>query len=123
VRELLSAYDTDEAGNFTAMPGKTITYNATGKLDTVTTGTSTESHIYDASGKLLLRVSSVEGAALVLGDTVVTKKATGTTTYGVRTYAGAKDIPVAERKANTGAVVRWSRGCSRMSTAPSTPRR
>jgi RHS repeat-associated protein len=104
------AYDTDEAGNVTAMPGKTITYNANGKVDTITTGTNTESHIYDASGKLLLRVSSVEGAALFLGDTVLTKKATGTTTYGVRTYAGAKDIPVAERKANTGAtgsVVTW----------------
>lgn len=104
------AYDIDEAGNFTGMPGKTLTYNETGKLDTVTMGTDTQTQIYDASGNLLLRVSSTEGAALFLGDTVLTKKPTGATVYGVRTYAGAKDIPVAERKANTGAagsVVTW----------------
>lgn len=104
------AYDTDDAGYFTAMPGKTLTYNENGKLDTITTGTNTQTQIYDATGNLLLRVSTVEGAALFLGDTVLTKKATGTTTYGVRTYSGAKDIPVAERKANTGAtgsVVTW----------------
>lgn len=104
------AYDTDDAGNLTAMPGKSITYNASGKLDVVTAGTSTESHIYDASGRLLLRVNSVEGATLFLGDTVLTRKTTGSTIYGVRTYAGAMDIPVAERAANTGvtgSVVTW----------------
>ncbi|WP_164743465.1 RHS repeat domain-containing protein [Microbacterium sulfonylureivorans] len=104
------AYDTDEAGNFTEMPGKTLTYNETGKLETVTMGTETQTQIYDASGNLLLRVSSSEGAALFLGDTVLTKKATGATVYGVRTYAGVKDVPVAERKANTdvtGSVVTW----------------
>lgn len=103
-------YDTDAAGNFTALPGKTLTYNENGKLDTVTTGPNTQTQIYDASGTLLLRVSSVEGAALFLGDTVLTKKTTGTTTFGVRTYYGAQGIPVAERKANTaaaGSVVTW----------------
>lgn len=104
------AYDTDAAGNFTAMPGKTLSYNENGKVDTVTSGVDTQTHVYDASGNLLLRVSSVEGAALFLGDTVLTKKPAGGPVYGVRTYAGAKDIPVAERKANTGAtgsVVTW----------------
>lgn len=104
------AYGTDAAGNFTVMTDKTLTYNESGKLDSVTTGTNTESHIYDATGNLLLRVSSVEGATLFLGDTILTKKPTGSTVYSVRTYTGAKDIPVAERKANTGAtgsVVIW----------------
>lgn len=103
-------YDTDDAGNLTALPAKTLTYNEHGKLANITTGSNTESHTYDASGNLLLRVSSVDGATLFLGDTVLTKKTTGTTVYGVRTYAGAKDIPVAERKANTsnaGSVVTW----------------
>jgi RHS repeat-associated protein len=104
------SYGTDAAGNVTAAPGQTLTYNELGKLSGVDTGSETQASIYDADGKLLLRVSSLEGATLFLGDTVVTKKSSASPTSAVRTYRGAEGIPVAERTGTTGATgteVRW----------------
>ncbi|MDQ1111250.1 RHS repeat-associated protein [Microbacterium testaceum] len=96
----------------TSRPGQTVTFNEFGKVSTVTVAASsvTQSNVYDASGNLLLRNSSAEGVALFLGDTVLTQAPNGGAIRGVRTYAAANGIPVAERSATAGVagtVVTW----------------
>lgn len=98
------AYEYDAAGNMIARPGQTVAYNEMGKVATVAMGAETQSNVYDAAGMLLLRVSSIEGATLFLGDTVLTQPAGSSVTAGTRTYAGAQGIPVAQRTAKTGTV-------------------
>ncbi|MCC2030820.1 hypothetical protein KEC57_01330 [Microbacterium sp. BWT-G7] len=95
-------YGYDSAGNMTSRPGQTVTYNEIGKVATITAGAATQSNVYDASAMLLLRVNSIEGASLFLGDTVLTQAAGSSTVSGARTYAGAEGIPVAQRTAKTG---------------------
>ena len=96
------AYTYDAAGNQTGRPGQTLTYNEVGKVSKVVNGSATQTNVYNPDGSLLLRVSSVEGAALFVGDTTLQQAAGSTVTSGVRTYAGAGGKPIAERSAKTG---------------------
>ncbi|OZD47326.1 hypothetical protein CH252_20795 [Rhodococcus sp. 06-1477-1B] len=100
------SYGYDQAGNMTSRPGQTVTFNEFGKVATVTVAASsvTQSNVYDATGNLLLRNSSAEGVTLFLGDTVLTQAPNGGAIRGVRTYAAANGIPVAERSATAGVV-------------------
>jgi RHS repeat-associated protein len=102
------SYGYDSAGNTTTRPGQTVTYNEAGKVATVTVtvtaGSVSQSHVYDADGSLLLRVSTAEGASLFLGDTVLSEAAGSSVVAGSRTYAGAQGVPVAQRTAKTGTV-------------------
>ena len=94
------SYGYDAAGNTTSRPGQTLTYNAVGKLSTVTTSAGVQQNVYDASGSLLLQVDPSQGASLFLGDTVLHQTATGPVS-GVRTYSFG-DTPAAERTATAG---------------------
>lgn len=96
------SYSYDAAGNQTGRPGQTLTYNEIGKVSAVTTGSATQTSVYNADGSLLLRVSSVEGASLFLGDTTLTQAAGSSVVAGFRTYSGAGGKPVAQRSAKTG---------------------
>ncbi|MDP3949737.1 RHS repeat-associated core domain-containing protein [Microbacterium sp.] len=95
-------YGYDAAGNMTTRPGQQATFNELGKVSKVVTGTASQTNIYHADGSLLLRVSSVEGASLTVGDTVLTQATGSTVVAGLRTYTGAEGKPVAQRSAKTG---------------------
>ncbi|MBN9195798.1 MAG: hypothetical protein J0I44_06965, partial [Microbacterium sp.] len=96
----VGSYGYDAAGNTTSRPGQTLTYDAVGKLSTVTTSAGAQQNVYDASGSLLLQVDPSQGASLFLGDTVLHQTATGPVS-GVRTYSFG-DTPAAERTATAG---------------------
>ena len=96
------AYSYDAAGNQTGRPGQTLTFNEVGKVSKAVTGSTTQTNVYNPDGSLLLRVSSAEGAALILGDTTLTQPAGSTVTSAVRTYSAAGGKPIAERSATTG---------------------
>ncbi|MDQ4213726.1 RHS repeat-associated core domain-containing protein [Microbacterium capsulatum] len=95
-------YSYDSAGNQTGRPGQTLTFNEVGKVSKVVTGSTTQTNVYNPDGSLLLRVSTAEGAALLLGETTLTQPAGSTVTSAVRTYSAASGKPVAERSATTG---------------------
>jgi len=95
-------YGYDAAGNMTTRPGQQATFNEVGKVSKVVTGSATQTNIYHADGSLLLRVSSIEGASLTVGDTVLTQVAGSSVVAGFRTYSGAEGKPVAQRSAKTG---------------------
>jgi len=94
------SYGYDADGNTTSAPGQTLTYNENGRVASVTTGAGTQQDVYSASGSLLLQVDPVDGAKLFLGDTVLTKDASGAVS-GVRTYTQDGASPV-ERTTTTG---------------------
>ncbi|MGO4679393.1 RHS repeat domain-containing protein [Microbacterium sp. 2MCAF23] len=96
------SYSYDAAGNQTGRPGQTLTFNEVGKVSKVVTGSTTQTNVYNPDGSLLLRVSSAEGAALILGETTLTQPAGSTVTSAVRTYIAAGGKVVAERSATTG---------------------
>jgi RHS repeat-associated protein len=50
-----SGYGYDSAGNTTARPGQTLTWNAEGDLESVTTTAGTTSFLYDGDGNRLIR--------------------------------------------------------------------
>lgn len=106
------SYGYDEAGNMTARPGQTLTFNEFGKVATTTNTTTgaTSANTYDASGQLLLRNSSVEGVSLYLNGTVLTKAPNSAVISGTRTYVAAGGVPVAQRSAKSGtagSVMTW----------------
>ena len=80
----------------------TLTFNEVGKVSKAVTGSTTQTNVYNPDGSLLLRVSSAEGAALILGDTTLTQPAGSTVTSAVRTYSAAGGKPIAERSATSG---------------------
>ena len=94
------SYGYDAAGNTTSRPGQTLTYNAVGKLSTVTTSAGVQQNVYDASGSLLLQVDPSQGGSLFLGDTVLHQTGTGPVS-GVRTYSFG-DTSAVERTATAG---------------------
>lgn len=91
-----SSYAYDGAGNTVSRPGQTLSWDARGELSGVVAGPVTQANVHDASGDLLLRVDSGEGARLFLGDTVLQRKPGSSTTTGTRTY-GFNGAAVAER--------------------------
>jgi len=78
-------YGYDAAGDTTAMPGQSLTYDADGRIATITKAGKTQSDVYDADGTLLVQNDPDAGATLFLGNTEVHKKADGTVT-ATRTY-------------------------------------
>lgn len=96
------SYTYDAAGNQTGRPGQTLSFNEVGKVSKVVTGSATQTHVYNPDGSLLLRVSSVEGAALILGETTLNRQTGSSVTSAVRTYSAASGKPVAERTAISG---------------------
>ncbi|TFC22102.1 hypothetical protein E3O55_18975 [Cryobacterium sp. MDB1-18-2] len=104
-----STYGYDASGNTTTRPAQTLTYDATGKLGTVTAGAVTQSNVYDASGSLLLQTDATTGSTLYLGDTELHVAPGSTTASAVRTYAPL-GTPIAERTTVagvSGSVATW----------------
>ncbi|WP_139168294.1 hypothetical protein [Microbacterium azadirachtae] len=81
-----------------------MTYDESGRLKQVGTGTTAEKSIYTADGQLL-RYGGVGGASLFLGDAILRNKA-GVTT-GVRSYVVA-GVGFAERVSGAGGGLWWS---------------
>ncbi|WP_420367105.1 RHS repeat domain-containing protein [Curtobacterium sp. L1-20] len=78
-------YGYDAAGDTTAMPGQVLTYDADGRIATITKAGKTQSDVYDADGTLLVQNDPDAGATLFLGNTEVHRTADGTIT-ATRTY-------------------------------------
>ncbi|MFI6641661.1 RHS repeat-associated core domain-containing protein [Streptomyces sp. NPDC050504] len=90
-----ATYTYDATGNTTRRPGptnaaQTLTWNAEGKLATLTEGTKETSYLYDTEGTLLIRRAATgDGeSVLYLGATEIHHKVTGTTkkTWATRSY-------------------------------------
>ena len=106
---LTDSYSYDGDGDATALPGRTLTYDATAKVTGVSAGTNTQSDVYDASGDLLLQRDSSTGSILFLGPTQLHLAPGSTTASAVRTYT-ANGEPVAERSTVagvSGSTVAW----------------
>ncbi|MBT2502383.1 RHS repeat-associated core domain-containing protein [Curtobacterium sp. ISL-83] len=82
----VDAYGYDAAGDTTTMPGQTLTYDADGRIATITNNGKTQSDVYDANGTLLVQTDPDAGTTLYLGNTEVHKAADGTVT-ATRTYS------------------------------------
>ncbi|MFB7842848.1 hypothetical protein [Microbacterium sp. NPDC056052] len=100
-----ASYGYDASGSTTTYAGTTVSYDESGRLKQVGTGTTAEKSIYTADGQLLLRYGGADGASLFLGDTILRSKA-GVTT-GVRSYVVA-GIGFAERVSGAGGGLWWS---------------
>jgi RHS repeat-associated protein len=97
-----SSYSYDAAGDTTARPGETITYDPEGKVSSISDGTNTESDIYDADGNLLLQTDSTTGTTFFNGATELHLAPGSSSVSGERIYS-ANDVPVAERTSTAGA--------------------
>ncbi|MFE9882716.1 RHS repeat-associated core domain-containing protein [Streptomyces sp. NPDC005784] len=104
------AYD---SGSTTTRPNGTdtqsLTWNATGNLDTITekssggTTKSTTSHVYDASGNLLIRRNTGGETVLFLGTTDVhLDTSTSTAKYWAQRYYNADGTAIALRTNKSG---------------------
>ncbi|MDH6521836.1 RHS repeat-associated protein [Streptomyces sp. SAI-090] len=103
-----ATYGYDQIGDTTTRPNGTdtqsLTWNATGKLDTVTeksssgTTKSTTSHVYDADGNLLIRRNTAGETVLYLDTTEVhLDTSTSTAKHWAQRYYSAGDTTIALR--------------------------
>jgi RHS repeat-associated protein len=76
-------YTYDNAGNATARPGQTLTWDAEGHLTKVTEGGKTTEYLYDTSGNRLIGRTATE-TTLYLGHTEVTLPKGATTAKATR---------------------------------------
>ncbi|MFE2062479.1 RHS repeat-associated core domain-containing protein [Streptomyces sp. NPDC059467] len=108
-----ATYVYDNIGDTTTRPNGTdtqsLTWNASGDLDTVTekssTGTtkSTTSHVYDADGNLLIRRNTSGETVLYLGTTEVhLDTSTSTAKYWAQRYYSAGSTTIALRTNKSG---------------------
>ncbi|MEV5959783.1 RHS repeat-associated core domain-containing protein [Streptomyces sp. NPDC051987] len=108
-----ATYVYDNLGDTTTRPNGTdtqsLTWNATGDLDTVTekssTGTtkSTTSHVYDADGNLLIRRNTSGETVLYLGTTEVhLDTSSSTAKYWAQRYYSADGTTIALRTDKSG---------------------
>lgn len=95
------AYGYDAVGDTTARPNQALSYDAEGKLSTVSVNGKTQSNIYDADGNLLLQSDPTSGSTLYLGMTEVHQNAGSTATTATRTYS-INGTPVDERTTTSG---------------------
>lgn len=95
------AYSYDAAGDTTARPGETISYDPEGKVSTINDGTNTQSNIYDANGNLLLQTDSATGTTFFDGATELHVVSGSSSVSGERIYS-ANGAPVAERTSSAG---------------------
>ncbi|WP_020124657.1 RHS repeat-associated core domain-containing protein [Streptomyces canus] len=111
--DVSATYIYDKSGDTTTRPNGTdtqsLTWNATGDLDTVTekssTGTtkSTTSHVYDADGNLLIRRNTSGETVLYLGATEVhLDTSTSTAKYWAQRYYGTGSATIALRTNKSG---------------------
>jgi RHS repeat-associated protein len=120
-------YGYDADGDTTSRPGETITYDAQGRVQSVTaSGGETQSNLYDASGNLLLQSDSTTGSTLFLGDTELHETQGSTTASALRTYS-VGPTPVAERSTavgTSGSLLVWAaaneQGTVELEIAPTT---
>ncbi|MGW1619934.1 RHS repeat-associated core domain-containing protein [Streptomyces sp. NPDC002172] len=108
-----AAYGYNSIGATTTRPNGTdtqsLTWNATGNLDTVTeksssgTTKSTTSHVYDADGSLLIRRNTSGETVLYLGATEVhLDTSTSTAKYWAQRYYSVGSTTIALRTNKTG---------------------
>ncbi|MCC5575898.1 RHS repeat-associated core domain-containing protein [Microtetraspora sp. AC03309] len=100
-----ATYAYDEAGNTTGRGDQVLTWDAQGRLATVTKGTQKTAYLYDADGSLLIRRAVGDGeSVLYLGATEIHSKTTGSTvkTWSSRFYSADAQV-IAVRSTQTGA--------------------
>lgn len=95
-----SNFSYDAAGHTTSQNGRTLTYDAEGRLASVTNGSVVDNRIYDADGNLLL-ITGSSGKQLFLGETILTVPAGGTVVSASRVYTVA-GLQLAERTTTNG---------------------
>ncbi|MBT2502392.1 RHS repeat-associated core domain-containing protein [Curtobacterium sp. ISL-83] len=95
----VGAFGYDADGNTTTTPGRTLTYDALGRVATVTKDGATETDVHDADGALLVQADPNTGTTLFLGNTEVHKATDGTVT-ATRTYV--LDGIVVDERTTTG---------------------
>ncbi|WP_343949407.1 RHS repeat-associated core domain-containing protein [Nonomuraea longicatena] len=100
-----ATYAYDPLGNTTARDGQTLTWDARGRVATLTQGARKTAYVYDADGEVLIRRAVGDGeSVLYLGATEVHAKKTGTELkiWSTRMYvAGTQQLAV--RSTQTGA--------------------
>lgn len=94
----------DASGATTTKGAQTLTYDQSGRVATVQSGSTTEQSLYTADGALLMRWGGSDGASLFAGDTILRSKSG--VTSGVRSYAVA-GVAVAERTSGTNTGLWW----------------
>ncbi|MFC7383053.1 RHS repeat-associated core domain-containing protein [Sphaerisporangium rhizosphaerae] len=97
-------YSYDKSGNTTGRGGQTLTWDAQGRVSTVTQGGRKATYVYDADGEVLLRRAEGDGeSVLYLGATEIHQSRTGTAVknWAVRSYT-AGDQVIAVRSTETG---------------------
>ena len=97
------SYGTDAAGNVLARPGQTLSYDALGRLSSLTTTADgkEQTSVYDATGNLLVQTDPTNGTTAFLGDTELHVAAGSTTVTARRTYR-FHGMDVAERDTADG---------------------
>ncbi|MER8044203.1 RHS repeat-associated core domain-containing protein [Streptomyces sp. NPDC094032] len=111
--DVTETYGYDASGNTEKRTGpngtaQTLTWNAEGKLSSLTEGTKRTEYLYDAEGALLMRRAVGDGeSVLYLGATEVHLKVAGATTktWATRTYtAGVVSIAVRTTESGSGSL-------------------
>ncbi|MFC5502599.1 RHS repeat-associated core domain-containing protein [Lysinimonas soli] len=98
----------DSAGNTTTRGTGTLTYDADGRVSSITSTGHSENDIYDASGQLLLRTDD-SGSTLFVGGTELHRSNSTAAVSAVRTYT-ANGQSVAERATSpgvSGSTLQW----------------
>ncbi|MFC4591015.1 RHS repeat domain-containing protein [Sphaerisporangium corydalis] len=90
-----ATYSYDKSGNTHTRDGQVLTWDAQGRIATLTQGARTTAYLYDADGSLLIRRAVGDGeSVLYLGATEIHSKKTGSavTTWGTRFYAADSQV-------------------------------
>lgn len=95
------SYGYDASGNTVTRPGQTLSWDARGKLGSVTAGGVTQSNVYDGAGNLFMQTDTTAGTTLFLGDTELRVAVGSSSATAVRTYIVAGRA-VAERTTQAG---------------------
>ena len=98
----------DSSGNVVSRPGQTLTYDALGRVSTVSTSHGTQEFVYGPTGDLLIQKDPSSGSTLFVGETEIHSSPTSQLS-ATRTYAAA-GAPVAERNSKVGStngVLTW----------------
>ncbi|WP_405393599.1 RHS repeat-associated core domain-containing protein [Microbispora hainanensis] len=99
-----TTYSYDKSGNTTGRNGQVLTWDAQGRIATLTQGTQKTAYLYDADGALLIRRAVGDGeSVLYLGATEIHSKKTGgtVTTWASRFYAADTQV-IAVRTTEAG---------------------
>ena len=100
----VTSYAHDASGAMTTRGAQTLTFDQSGRVSTVKTGSTTERSLYTADGSLLMRWGGSDGASLFMGDTILRNKSGAVS--GVRSYSVA-GMTIAERVSGSGGGLWW----------------